>query len=319
MKPETKIAPEVADAAEAEHDYTWGEMEQLEKAAGNSTEDFEMYEAAKAKFLRKMGCAENFDFMTDAELLCARQKIMIKARGAFYESTSSELKKLTDSFAALKTSMKAMQANLKKACSNTQTTGKLLCGAILRETRENKRADKVALNTIADFAATLQDIRNCESVVTKPFSWPRYVPAELQASIPKIDRKLTNEGAFVRDISKIAQNDSPRKVIDALTQIAVGLGESIASLKSKLPGIVEKCKRDSGCSKNEVKLAQTFRKKFDANIKAQELKLKLVNRMHTKVCEALIRCARSYHEKFYEVLSGKDCHVEKLEIAKEVL
>lgn len=314
-----EVAANAADnAPEVAHDYTWGEMEALEKAANNSPAALEKYEKAKAEFLQKMGFVENFSFVEETRRLCERQKSLIRSKAAFYGETEKGVAAITASLAQLKKQMGELKSGLAKACEIADRQGKRIVAVAKRESEGDAAAQQRVANGIASLAQDIAHATTCESVLTKPFSWPRYVPAELQSFIPKIDKRLTDEDAFLYDVQKIVQDDSPRKVVDALTQIAIQLCESITSLKSKLPGLVLKCKRDSGCSANEVKTAQSFRKKFAANIEAQEHKLMLVNRMHTKVCAALVKCAWAYHEKFYEVLSGKGCKVEKLELTEEI-
>ena len=316
-----QVAAETAapdNAPEVAHDYTWGEMEALEKAAKNSPEDFEKFETAKAEFLRKMGFVENFSFVEETRRLCERQKSLLNSKACFYGETEKGIAAITASFAQLKKQMDALRKGLVQACAVAEKQGKNIVAVAKRESKDDAKVRQRVANGIANLAEDIRHATLCESVITKPFSWPRYVPAELQAFIPKIEKRLTNEDLFLYEVQKIVTDDSPRKVVDALTQIATELCESITSMKSKLPGLELKCKRNSGCSANEVKTAQSFRKKFAANIEAQERKLMFVNKAHTKVCAALVKCAWAYHEKFYEMLSGRGCKVEKFELTKEI-
>ena len=315
---EQDAANAAGNAPEVAHDYTWGEMEALEMAANNSPADREKYEKAKAEFLQKMGFVENFNLVEETRRLCDRQKSLIRSKAAFYGETEKGVAAITASFARLKKQMEELKSGLAKACAVAKKQGEQIVAVAKRESKGDAETQRLVANGIASLARDIAHATTCESVLTKPFSWPRYVPAELQSFIPKIDKRLTDEDAFLYDVQKIVQFDSPRKVVDALTQIAIQLCESITSLKSRLPGLVLKCKRDSGCSANEVRTAQSFRKKFAANIEAQEHKLMLVNRMHTKVCAALVKCAWAYHEKFYEMLSGRGCKVEKFELTEEI-
>ena len=315
-EPVAAEANEQTTAVEVAHNYTWAEMAALEKAATESPEAGEKFETAKSEFLLTMGVSPNFDFMNEVENLCERQKILFRSKMDFQSNIGRQFAAMSKSF---KDAIDKINKQIKSVGINVNKCGYAIVDAVDKEIKKSEKAQRGVGEGIATLAADVGRAVAVESVFTKPFSWPRYIPEEMQSFIPKIDRQITDENAFVFDISNIIEDDSPRKVIDALTQIAIQVADSIASLKSKMDGLAVKCKRNSGCSAAEVKLAQSFRKKFAANIEAQEHKLMLVNKIHTKVCASLIKCARAYHEKFYEELSAKGHSITKLEIGKEAL
>ena len=315
-EPVAAEANEPTPAVEVAHDYTWDEMAELEKASEESPEAREKFETAKSEFLRTIGVAQNFDFMNEVENLCERQKILFKSKTAFQADIGRQFAAMSKTF---KVAISQINEKIEKVGKAVNKCGYAIVDAVDKEIKKSEKAQSGVGEGIATLAAAVSRAVAVESIFTKPFSWPRYIPEEMQAFVPKIDRQITDENAFVFDISKAVERDSPRKVIDALTQIGIQVADSITSLKSKMDGLAVKCKRNSGCTAAEVKLAQSFRKKLAANVEAQEHKLALVNKIHTKACASLIKCARAYHEKFYEELSAKGHSVTKLEIEKEVL